>query len=228
MHTSFTSRVRTGSLKAALALVLISFSHFVSAGEGDLFENLEPVPGAKAALAEIDPNADFSTFKRVRILDAFVAFRSGWERDQTRGGSRMRISQSEVERIKAGVAELFKEVLAETLEANDGFEVVDENGEDVLLIRPAIIDLDINAPDSMGAGRGATVTAETGAATLYMELYDSATNQIVGRAADRQVIRHAGDLMTWSNRATNTADARKLFGAWSQALRDFLDSHYMK
>ena len=34
----------------------------------DLFENLVPVENAKMGAAYIDPNADFSVFKRVKIL----------------------------------------------------------------------------------------------------------------------------------------------------------------
>lgn len=226
MHRFFSSFSRHSTV-FTMSILLCSLSpSSLLAGEGDLYQNLEPIEGAKAALAEIDPNADFSVYKRIKILDAYVAFRSGWERDQVRTGSRMRISNSEVERIKGGVADLFKEVLAETLQKDDGYEIVDETGADVLLIRPAIIDLDINAPDTMAPGRTQVYTAETGAATLYIELFDSMSSQIIGRAADRQTIRNAGDIITWSNRATNTGDAKRLFGKWSQALRDFLDAHY--
>lgn len=213
---------------AALPLTLALLSTGLSADNVDLFENLEPIEGAEAPIAEIDPAADFSVFKRVKILDTFVAFRSGWARDQRRNStSRLRINEQDMERIKSGVAEQFKLVFTEVLEADDGYEVVDEIGEDVLLIRPAIIDLDVTAPDTLAAGRTTTFTTDTGAATIYIELYDSITGQIVGRAADRQTIRRPGEMLTWSNRATNIADARRLFRSWATALRDFLDSHYM-
>jgi len=192
----------------------------------DLFENLVPVEDAQMGAAYIDPNADFSVFKRVMILDTFVAFRSGWERDQRRGTRGVRITANDMDRIKSDVADLFQQVFAETLEADDGFEVVDQADHDVLLLRPAIIDLDISAPDTMSAGRTRTFTASTGAATLYIELYDSVSGQIIGRAADRQATRNAGGRVTWSNRVTNTADARRMFGGWANTLRDFLDSHY--
>lgn len=211
----------------AIAILCLTAVPAQAAGDGDLFENLEPLPGAKAALVEIDPNADFTTYKRIKLLDAFVAFKKGWERNQQRSGSRMRISSSDMERIKSDVAELFNQVFAEVLEADDGYVVTDEAGDDVLLIRPAIIDLDVVAPDTPGMTRGTSFTAETGSATIYIELYDSTTNQILGRAADRQTIRNAGDMMTWTNRATNTAGARRLFTEWAQALRNFLDEHYM-
>jgi hypothetical protein len=55
----------------------------------------------------------------------------------------------------------------------DRYAVVDEAGEDVLLIRPAIINLDVNAPDTPQAGRSMTYVASAGEMTLYLEAYDS-------------------------------------------------------
>ena len=40
------------------------------------FDNLVAVEGAAVNMAFIDPDADFSVFKRVAILEPFVAFRS--------------------------------------------------------------------------------------------------------------------------------------------------------
>lgn len=194
--------------------------------EGISFDGLEPVEDSRVAMAYIDPEADFSAFERVAILEPFVAFRSNWQRDQNRSRSR-NISARDMERIKADVASLFKEVFTERLEADDGFEVVDVADYDVLLLRPAIIDLDITAPDARTAGRSRTFTASTGAATLYIELFDSVSGKIIGRAADRQAARRAGGSVTWSSRVTNIAEARRMFGGWADILRDFLDQHYV-
>ena len=190
------------------------------------FNNLVPVEDAQVATAYIDPNADFSVFNRAMILDTFVSFRSGWERDQRRGTRGTRISSTDIERIKTRVSELFNSVFIEAMEADDGFEVVTEPDYDVLLIRAAIIDLDITAPDTSSAGRSRTYTADSGAATLYIELYDSVSGQIIGRAIDRQAARNPGSFMRWTNRASNTADARRVFRSWANTLRGFLDSHY--
>ena len=214
----------------ALALVaLLAGAPAVSADETtDLFANLAPVEDADVAMAYIDPEADFTVFKRVMILDTYVAFRSGWQRDQRRGTRGIGVTTRDMERIKGDVATLFNEVLADRLQANDGYEVVTETGDDVLLIRAAIIDLDITAPDTSSPGRSRTFTASSGAATLYIELFDSVSGQIVGRAADRQVVRTSGGWMSWTNRVTNAADARRVFGGWADQLRGFLDSHYSK
>lgn len=199
----------------------------VQAEEGtSSFENLVPVDDAQVAVAFIDPKADFSVFERVMILDTYVSFRSGWERDQRRGTRGTRISSSDMERIKARVSELFNSVFIEALEADDGFEVVSEPDYDVLLVRAAIIDLDVTAPDAPAAGRSRTYVANSGAATLYIELYDSVSGQIIGRAFDRQSARNANSMMRWTNRATNTADARRVFRGWAGQLRGFLDTQY--
>jgi len=188
------------------------------------FDNLVAVEGAAVNMAFIDPDADFSVFKRVAILEPLVAFRSNWQRDQNRSRSR-NVSARDMERIKDDVATQFERVFAERLEAA-GYEVVEVGGDDVLVLRPAIIDLDITAPDTRSAGRSRNFTASTGAATLYMQLFDSVSGDIIGRAADRSVVRRGGGNISWSNSVTNTADARRMFGSWADTLIAFLDSHY--
>jgi len=204
-----------------------SLTAIAEEAEGISFDGLKPVEDSSVAMAYIDPEADFSVFSRVMILEPFVAFRSNWQRDQNRN-RRRNIRASDMERIKADVASLFKEVFTQRLEADDGYEVVDVADYDVLLLRPAITDLDITAPDTMSAGRSRTFTASAGAATLYIELFDSVSGTIIGRAADRQATRNAGGNVTWSSRVMNTAEGRRMFGRWADQLRSFLDQHYTK
>jgi hypothetical protein len=226
-HTAKFMKLAVGTAAMIVALNLAATTT-VLAQEGDeeiSFDGLERVEDSGVAMAYIDPEADFSAFERVVILEPFVAFRSNWQRDQNRSRSR-NVRASDMERIKADVASLFKEVFTERLEADDGFEVVVAADYDVLLLRPAIIDLDITAPDVRTAGRSRTFTASTGAATLYLELFDSVSGKIIGRAADRQAARRAGGNVSWSSRVTNTAEARRMFGRWADRLREFLDEHY--
>ena len=230
---NYKNRERTRRVPTARILLLSAFlAVFGSAtlakdktdtSQERTFDNLLPVENAAVNMAFIDPDADFSVFKRVSILKPFVAFRSNWQRDQNRRRSR-NISTRDMERIKADVATQFERVFAERLEAA-GYEVVEVAGDDVLLLRPAIIDLDITAPDTRTPGRSRTYSASAGAATLYIQLFDSVSGDIIGRAADRRSVRSGGSI-SWSNRVTNTADARRMFGRWGDTLIEFLDSHY--
>jgi hypothetical protein len=210
----------------ALSFAIVAPLTATAEEENDRFDNLVRVEDSSAAVAYVDPQADFSVFDSVMILDTFVAFRSNWQRDQRRGTRGTRISTADMERIKTRVSELFNSVLVDAMEANDGFKVVSEPDYNVLLIRAAIIDLDVTAPDTSSPGRSRTYTADSGAATLYIELFDSVSGQIIGRAIDRQAARNQGSMMRWTTRASNTADARRVFRGWATQLRGFLDSHY--
>lgn len=190
------------------------------------FDGLVALEESRVYSAYIDPDADFAVFQRVAILEPHVAFRSNWKRDQNRSRTR-NVRPTDVERIKDDVAGLFKEVFTEQLE-NAGFEVVNYADEDVLVLRPAVIDLDINAPDVQRGGRNRTYTANTGAATLFLELFDSLSGDIIGRAADRRAARNGGGFAMQANRVTNRANARREFRVWADKLVEFLDSHYVE
>ncbi len=218
-HTTLTSLLVAG------LLVLVSAG--LGAQEHDsTFDNLVRVEGAPSAAAYIDPNADFTVYTHVKILEPYVAFRANWQRDQARNNPAGRVSASDMDSIRAAVGELLTDVFVEALEADDGYTVVNEPGEHVLVLRPAIIDLDVTAPDTRGAGRNNSFSTTAGAATLYVELFDGATGKIIGRAIDRRTASRPGGMMQWSNSVTNTSDARRMFRVWADRLRGFLDSHY--
>jgi hypothetical protein len=174
---------------------------------------------AKVGLAYVHPDADFSVFERMMILDGEVAFRRGWEREQRR--SIHRITRRDIEQIREGVAELLREVFTETLE-EAGYEIVDEPADDVLLLRASIVDLDVSAPDTNRAGRSTTFVSSAGAATLFLELFDSVTHDQLAQFLDRQQARDFGTFQH-SSRVTNSAEARRIFTAWAELLRDGLN-----
>lgn len=191
-------------------------------------DGLTLVEDRKVAAAYIDEDADLGAYDKIMILDCYVAFKKDWEKGASKPGTRTRVSSSDMERIKADVATLFRDVFTEKLSEDDGYEIVNEAGEDVLLIRPAIIDLDITAPDVASAGRSRTYSASAGKATVYIELYDSVTGDILARAADRKEAGHPGSVMMYTNRVTNRAYARRMLGSWADLMRTKLDELHGK
>lgn len=172
---------------------------------------------SKVAVAYVDPEADFSQYTKIQILDVYVAFKKHWQREH-------RVSKGDMDRIKRQAAELFRNVFVEVLEEG-GYPVVYENAEDVLLVRPAIIDLDITAPDTMRAGRSRTYAANAGAATLYIELFDSNTSAILARAIDRKAGRsNYGSWRMTGTSVYNSAEARKILRNWATLLMGALDN----
>jgi len=184
-------------------------------------EGLHRVPDTKLAIVYADPDADLKPYTKVMLLDAFVAFRKNWERDQrSRSTSSLRITSRDIERIKNAMAEEFRSVFTDVLESN-GFPVVDQTGEDVLLVRPAIINLDPAAPDLKRPGISYSYAASAGEMTLYVELYDSQTGDLLAKALDRRADRNDG-YYTWANSATNKAAADRILRGWANILLDAL------
>ena len=121
------------------------------------------------------------------------------------------------------MAELFREVFVEELEKNGGYPVVDAPAENVLLLRPSIIDLDVAAPDLGLAENVYTLTATAGVATLYIELYDSVSGAILARIIDRQAATNTNNTLRYANKFTNREAATKMLSDWAGLLRDGMD-----
>ena len=86
-----------------------------------------------------------------------------------------------------------------------------------MVIRPAIVDLDIVAPNSGTAGRTRSFTTTAGSMTLVMELFDSVTGAKIGQVFDAQAARDSG-MFVVSNNVTNTAEARRIMNRWATLL----------
>ena len=208
------------SAVAALMIVLAATLTVQSDAPQVSFDGLHLEESKKVAVLYAKPDADFSVYKRFIMLKTYVAFRKNWQRDTKVAGRR--VSNKDMEKIKLEVAGLFHETFKEQMEANDGYPMVTEPGDNVLIIRPAIIDLDITAPDIPVEGRSRTYVASAGAATLYLELFDSVSGEILTRIIDRKAMRNYG-YMQWSNSVTNRRDGKLLFKRWANMMREGLD-----
>jgi hypothetical protein len=186
-------------------------------------DGLHLVPDSKLALVYAEPGADLAPYQRVQLLDAYVAFKKNWERDQrTKSVRNIRVSSKDIEKIKSSLAEEFQTVFIEALE-EAGYEVTDETGDDVMIVRPAIINLDVNAPDTFQPGRTSVYTSSAGEMTLYIELYDSVTGDIIAKAIDRQFDRNNPGFYTWTNSVTNRSAALRILKGWAGILVNALN-----
>jgi len=209
-----------------LAMILASSLAAIASAESKpdipetTIEGLKLVQNTKqVAYVWAQPGADLSQYERVYIAEPLVAFRKNWQRDQNRG--HIKVGSSDMERIKNNVAGLFIEVLTEEL-GKGGYTLANERAEDVLLVRPAIIDLDITAPDVRTTARSQSFTTSAGAMTLYMELIDSETGDTLAKVLDRKADRDTGTLQ-WQTGPANRVAALRIMRPWAEALRGALD-----
>ena len=167
--------------------------------------------------------ATLAPYTAVKIAECTVAFRKDWLRSQNSGRSTVgtRVRPEDMERIKAALAEEFDKEFTKVLE-KAGYSVVEEAGDNVLLLHPSIINLDVAAPDLQTAGMVRTYTASAGEMTLYVELYDSATGAKIGQALDRQRAMDTGHF-SYSNRVTNRTEADRILRKWAGLLVEALD-----
>jgi hypothetical protein len=183
-------------------------------------DGLQHVKDSNLAMVYVLPGVDFSQYQRVNLADAYIAFKKNWQRNQNRSAAN-RISTDDMLKIKAELAELFYDVFTKTLEEG-GYELVTSKDDDVLLIKPAIINLDIVAPAAKSTGNTHTYSESAGEMTLYLELYDSVSGALIAKAMDRQKDRQTG-YFKWQNKVANRAAANRILQAWADVLKEGLD-----
>jgi hypothetical protein len=189
-------------------------------------EGLQLQKDTKTRVVYLRPGASFAQYNRVAILDCFVEFAKDWQRDYNRNvaGTQNRVSTDDMERIKTAVAAEFKKIFTEELQNKGGYQVVDVAAPDVLVLRPAIVNLVVTAPDLMTANMGRTIVDSAGQMTLYLELWDSADSEILARIMDAKADRGFGGRGQTANRVTNNAAADLILRSWAEELRKHLDA----
>ena len=214
----------------ACALVLCGFAIPAGAKEkpGGTWDGLIEVKPKRLDAAYLMPGADFRHYTKLMIDPVEVAFSKDWMKDinDSKASLSGRITQADAEKIAAAAREGFDEVFGEAFKAK-GIEIVTAPGADVLRVRPGVIDLYIAAPDKMTAGMSRTYTVEAGQATLFLELVDSTSGALLGRALDRRATRDSGRAMI-TNSVTNRADFKALFKQWAEiSIKGFEDLRAM-
>lgn len=196
-------------------------------------DGLQLVEDSKVDTAYIAPGADFGQYNRVNIANVEVSFQKNWLRDQNRDrrSTTQRITQQDADQIKAAIAASFQAIFTEELQ-KAGYTVVAEadpmgDNEDLLLLLPAIIDLDVSAPDNMSAGRSRSYTTSAGSMTLGIEFRDSITGDVLGKVMDSRDAPDYGYVRV-SNSVTNKSEADRMFRRWAGMLVAALDRAHGK
>ena len=167
----------------------------------------------------VRPNVQFTPYKSVQLEPTPVEFQKNWERSFDFSN---RPSAEDMQKIRTKLSELMREGFTEEL-VTGGYTVVDAPADDTLLVRTAIIDLFINAPDTMDAGITRSYTTSAGSMTLVLEARDGPSGQLLARVVDSRTNDTPGGRLTWTNAATNTADAKRMIAEWAKRLRQSLD-----
>lgn len=186
------------------------------------FDGLNEVLNSSADEAWARPGMDLSGYSKIMLQGAGIEYRPGGESGRTymarsRGGP-YEVTEEQKARFEQLVSETFREEMARS----ERFEIVDQPGPDVLLIRGVLLDVVSYVPPDDIGGRVEVYLSSVGEATLVLEIRDSITNAIMARAIDRDAAESS--TMFNSNRVTNRSEVRRLVQGWARALREGLEA----
>jgi hypothetical protein len=191
-------------------------------------DGLKRVETKKIDALYVAEGATLEPYKRVYLVDCAVAFRKDWMRDYNRDQRDLsrRVTDKDMQRIQDALSKEFKTVFTRELESG-GYEITTELASDVLVLRPALVNLDVTAPDLNTPGMSYTIVRSAGAMTLYMEMYDAATNAKIAEVVDSRADPDSG-MAQRANRTTNKAAADRILRHWADRLVKALDAAHGK
>ena len=184
-------------------------------------DGLHRVSGTEMAVVYAKPGVDLSQYNRIYLTTPQIAFTKNWLRTQNSIPNQT-VRTEDMQRIKTELAALFTGVFKQELQNNGGYVLVDGVAEDVLIVHPAIVDLNILSPDTPGTRGTRGAVASVGSMSLYMELIDSVTGDVMVKTFDNKYDRSRTRIQA-PNRVRNEAAARDMLGEWAELLRLALD-----
>jgi hypothetical protein len=226
-HMNVQSKNRMLGLVASLGLAVLLAPAGVLAAKDPPPEvspdGLHLTKSTKNRVVYVKPGATLAQYERLAILDPLVEFEKDWQDDynRSRSGLEGRVSDDDVAKMKERLGAEFKKVFIAELQGDGGYQVVDVAAPDVLVLRPALLNVEVNAPDVMTSGIEHTVVRSAGQMTLYLELWDSASNTLLARVMDAQA--DPDTMAQMGGRVTNKAAADRILRKWAKELREHLD-----
>ena len=187
-------------------------------------DGLHRVDNSVMELVYVKPDLNLQSYTKVRLGEIRVAYRKdpeGRREASVRGmpdEANYALSPSQMDVLKS----LYQDALVKELTKDSGYQFVDAPGPDVLHIEAYVIDLVIKVPTRVSSGRQQGGTSSYASVTALLELYDSESQEILARVADRgDPTLSAG----WASIEPGfiKADLTRLFEYWAGLLRQGLD-----
>jgi hypothetical protein len=186
-------------------------------------DGLVRVKKSVADAAWVKPDFDLTPYTKLMIVSGGVSFKKlkPVSKYQARNETEFPVSQENQQKFK----DVMKEEFVKELSKLKRYQIVDKPGPDVLTLVGAVIDVVSNVPPDIDsaqfAGRGGVYLTDVGDATLVIELRDSQSNEVLGRAADRRAAE--SPFVFEVNNVTAWTQVHLLAQAWASTLRKRLE-----
>ena len=211
-------------------LSLISGCATFSANEGDLrkgditTDGLKVIKSTRHTEEQIKNGVDWSEYTKYQITPVEVSFRKNWKRDYNRNQRTLskQVTDKDMTRIRESMGKIVYEEFDSALQKKGGLIKVDQADSNTLIFKPMIINLDVYAPDVDSPGISNTYIRQAGRATLFLEVHDAVSGEILARWVDTREDPDRG-YFDWANRITNIERATLVVRAWAKRLVEGLD-----
>ena len=188
-------------------------------------DGLELVRSDKHSAVYMKPDAQLDSYAKFGVVPCQVAFRKNWQRDYNSAhrSASQQVKQRDIDRIKTDLGAECTTFFANALSDEPAYDVVEDwqQGEDVLLVFPNIVNLDITSPDLNSPSMSRSYSASAGSMTLYLELIDAETSEVLVRAYDSKADPET--FVNYANRITNRQAADRILSGWATRLRAAMD-----
>jgi hypothetical protein len=180
-------------------------------------DGLVRVPSRSAGGVYRAPGAPFTQYKRFIVEPLTVDFVKKWHKRHPE------VSDREVRRMREEAARMFAEEFTDVIVEEGGYGMADAPGEDVLLLAPAVTELDVPAPEN-DLVETRSLSPRRPSMTLTGELRDAATGKLVGRIIVIEPGERYGiNELRPMNRVTNAHELGIVYSKWVRMLREALD-----
>ncbi|MFD2167546.1 DUF3313 family protein [Thalassotalea euphylliae] len=210
-------------ISVALTFLICGTAFTANAESKTSFDGLELKSKDNSKMVYMAPDADFSQYGSILLMEPDVRFKKNWQRDYNRKASTVnaRVSDEKMLQMKQDMKTVFTEAFTEEFTRHD-YPIVSQPAANTIVIRPALIDLDVSVPDVKSSFMSQKATKHSGSATLYLELYDGVSGDILARVAENRFLGE-GTNYSRASKTQNRADAKYTISGWARKLREFFD-----
>jgi len=179
-------------------------------------DGLVRVPSRSVGGVYRAPDVTFLEYKRVILEPPSISFVAEWAEKHPD------VSSREVARIRTEAIQLFRDEFSREIVKRGNFEFAEEPAPDVLLVVPAIEDLDIKSPEAgESAGERTFLTGRPVTMKVTGDLRDAVSGRVIGRV----VLFHLAEQnprneLRDANRTANAHEQRKVYADWSQLVHE--------
>jgi hypothetical protein len=182
-------------------------------------DGLVRVPARSVAGVYRAPEATFFQYRRIILEPPSVSFAKDWTEKHPK------VSPAEIMRIRTETVRLFRDEFAREFVKRGSYKFADEPAPDVLLVVPAIEELNIMAPEAGDApGERTYLTGRPVTMKVTGDIRDAMTGKVVGRVITyHPPEQNPYNELRIANRITTAQEQRRVFSEWSLIAREAID-----